>query len=263
MATLDRVTVAGTWTLVHSGAFTGTVFCLTADAMVYRIASSLPSEADPGFIGNGHVAVSIGAGSNLYARAIDGAAIVVLDSGTGLGGFPSGVFEGFRAITTQSYDEANKKNGTQWEASRLLTLAGEAIVYSIILTGSKPVDLKSRVLGYTGLGVVGRIFKAPTYTGGTTDPWYNLNTEVSGQPLAQLISAPTVSNNGTQIGADIHGIGPASQIAKGSTPYHLGANRILTPNTAFLLEIQSLDTAPQEVTARLEMYEGDMDLPLQ
>ncbi len=73
---------------------------------------------------------------------------------------PEALFSGDRAMPVQFYDEVNKKRGTQWEASRLVTIASNAPannVYSIIRTGSKPVDLKSRVLGYSGLGVVGRI----------------------------------------------------------------------------------------------------------
>jgi hypothetical protein len=61
---------------------------------------------------------------------------------------PVGLYEGTRAETQQSYDEANKKNGTQWEASRMVT--GVALgqkLYSIIKTGAMPIDLKSRELG--------------------------------------------------------------------------------------------------------------------
>lgn len=171
------------------------------------------------------------------------------------------VINGLRAVTTQTYDEVNKKKGTQWEASRLLTLAGEASALSIILTGDSPVDLKSRVLGYTGVGLVGRIFKDPVYTGGTLDPWYNLNTGVAGQPLSQLLVGFTLTSPGTQIGAEIHGIGPASNQSMGSTPHEFGSNRVLEPNTAYLLEIESLDPLSQDVTARIEMYEGGLDFP--
>lgn len=176
------------------------------------------------------------------------------------------IVNGLRAFTTQTYDECNKKLGNQWEASRLITIASNAPannVYSIILTGSKPVDLKSRVLGYSGLGVVGRIYKAPIYTGGTPDPWFNMNPCYLGtEPLAKLLVGFTLTNNGIKCGADIFGIGPDSQQARGATPQSFGSNRILDePNTAYLLEIESLDPGSQSVMARLEMYEGGLDLP--
>ena len=199
-------------------------------------------------------------GSDLEALVCTG------DSWPGIG-IPEGAFSGDRAFTQQTYDEANKKRGTQWEASRLVTLASNAPadnVFSIILTGSKPVDLKSRVFGYDGLGLVGRIYKAPVYSGGVPDPWFNMNPRyVGAQPLAKLLTGFTLTNKGTKCGADIVGIGPASQQSRGSTPHEFGSNRILDePNTAYLLEIESRDPASQTAWARLEIYEGPLDLPL-
>ena len=176
------------------------------------------------------------------------------------------VINGLRATCVQSFDEMNKKRGMQWEASRMLTIASNAPAnnaYSIILTGDKQVDLKSRVLGYTGLGVVGRFYKLPSYTGGTLDPWYNMNPLYMGnQPETQLIVGFTLTDPGDQAAADIYGIGPASNQARGATPKEFGSNRILTePNTAYLLEIASLDPSSQVVMARLEIFEGDLDYP--
>lgn len=186
------------------------------------------------------------------------------DSGFGI---PSGAFSGLRAMTTQTYDECNKKVGAQWEASRLISIANNDPAnnsYSIIRTGSKPVDLKSRVLGYDQLGVIGRIYKAPIYSRGTVDPWYNLNPRYNGtQPEAQLLVDFKVFNKGTKCGADIVGIGPSGWQVRGSTPIELGSNRILDePNTAYLLEIESRYNSAQNVWARLEIYEGGLDLPL-
>lgn len=180
---------------------------------------------------------------------------------------PEGAFTGLRAMTYQTYDEANKKNGSQWEASRLISIASNAPAsnaYSIIRTGALPVDLKSRVFGYDELGVIGRIYKGPTYTGGTEDPWFNMNPRFQGtQPLAKLLTGFTLTNNGTKCGADIVGIGPASAQGRGSTPREFGSNRILDePNTAYLLEIQSRNGTAQNVYARLEIYEGGLDSPL-
>lgn len=71
---------------------------------------------------------------------------------------------------------ANKENGTQWEASRGVT--GVALgqkLYSIIKTGAMPIDLKSREVGFTGNGVIGRIYIWFTpVTLPAPDPVYNL-----------------------------------------------------------------------------------------
>jgi hypothetical protein len=182
-------------------------------------------------------------------------------------GIPSGAFSGDRAMTIQGYDEANKKRGVQWEASRLITITSNAPannVFSIIKTGSKPVDLKTRVFGYDGIGVIGRIYKAPVYTGGTADPLFNMNPRYLGtQPEVQVLTGFTLTSNGTKCGADIFAIGPASNQSRGATPREFGSNRILDePNTSYLLEIESRDSASQIVMARIELYEGGLDLPL-
>lgn len=180
---------------------------------------------------------------------------------------PDGAYVGLRALVTQPYDETNKKLGAQWEASRLVTIADNlpaSNAYSIILTGSKPVDLKARSLGYTGLGVIGRIYEAPTYTGGTLDPWFNMNTQYIGtQPEAQLLVGFTLTESGTKCGADIIAVGPTSQQSRGSVVHDYARNRILPkPNTAYLLELASIDPASQQIAARLEIYEGGLDLPI-
>lgn len=180
---------------------------------------------------------------------------------------PEGLYSGDRAVTSQGYDEINKKRGVQWEASRLITIASSDpanSAYSILLTGSKPVDLKARSLGYTGLGVIGRIYETPTYTGGTVDPWFNMNTQYIGdQPEVQILVGFTLTATGAKCGADIIAIGPTSQQARGATATEYARNRILPkPNTAYLLEIASLDPASQQVAARLEIYEGPLDWPL-
>lgn len=182
-------------------------------------------------------------------------------------GIPPGAFSGQRAITVQAYDEANKKLGVQWEASRILTIASNDPAnnaYSIIRTGSKPVDLKSRVLGYDGIGVIGRIYKNPTFTGGAPDALFNMNPRFLGSsPEADLLVGFTLTDKGTKCGADIYAVGPSSNQSRGATPREFGSNRILDePNTSYLLEIESRDTAAQVITARIELYEGGLDLPL-
>ena len=170
--------------------------------------------------------------------------------------------EGLKALCIQPYDEINKKLGNQWEASRLLTVNSTDPIYSVIVTGSLPVDLKSRVLGYDGIGVIGRIYKNPTYTGGASDKLYNMRPDlVDTSPQLQLLSSPTVTDVGQQCGADIYGVGPSSNQSRGATPQHFGSNRILIePNTAYLLEIVPRDSASQTIMARIELYEGELDV---
>jgi len=178
---------------------------------------------------------------------------------------PEGLYTGDRAITSQSYDEMNKKRGAQWEAStRVQLAAGTGVNYTIFRTGNKPVDLKQRVFGFDGIGVVGRIYKNPTYTGGTqAGLWNMLTSQALTQPECQIFTGPTVSSRGTEIAAPIYAFGPSSQQARGAVPTAYASNRIFDePNTTYLFVIETLDAAAQYISSRLELYEGPLDWPL-
>lgn len=264
MASELPVTLGTEWQLVKAGQFFGRVSLL--HGLAYVSVSADPPAFGGGVYLTDHIDMAVPDGLNLYARAYRDTAAVRLDPEMAPASFPSGIFTGLRAMTVQYYDEINKKRGAQWEASRLITIASDSPAnnaYSILLTGSKPVDLKARSFGYTGLGVIGRIYEAPTYTGGTNDPWFNMNTEYLGtQPEAQLLVGFTLTATGTKCGADIIAVGPTSQQSRGSVVHEYARNRILPkPNTAYLLEIASTDTASQQVSARLEIYEGILDWP--
>lgn len=252
------------WTLIKSGQFFGRVSLLNGIGYV-TVAPTMPSPGGGVYLG-GHIDMAIPDGQNLYGRSYAGKALVRVDPEMAPASMPSGIFTGLRAMTVQYYDEINKKRGAQWEASRLITIADNTLAnnaYSILLTGSKPVDLKARSFGYTGLGVIGRVYEAPTYTGGTNDPWFNMNTEYLGtQPEAQILVGFTLTATGTKCGADIIAVGPTSQQSRGSVVHEYARNRILPkPNTAYLLEIASIDPQAQQVAARLEIYEGILDWP--
>lgn len=178
---------------------------------------------------------------------------------------PDGLYTGDRAMTAQSYDEMNKKRGVQWESSTRLQLAGSTgVAFTVFRTGSKTVDLKQRVFGFDGVGVVGRIYKNPTYTGGTQAGFWNmLTSKALVQPECSIFTNPTVSNRGTEIAAPIYAFGPASAQGKGSTPIAYASNRIFDePNTTYLFVIETLDSQAQFVSSRLELYEGGLDWPL-
>jgi len=176
---------------------------------------------------------------------------------------PDGLYTGLRAETQQTYDEANKKNGTQWEASRRLTgaSAGQKF-YSIIKTGLMPVDLKQREIGFTGNGVIGRIYIGFTpVTLPAPDPVYNMRKGGEATRDFELYAISTAPTDlGTKIGADLIIEGNTANQSKGLALRGVGSNRILSlPNTEYLLEIESLDS--QNISARLEMYNGWLDLP--
>ena len=177
-------------------------------------------------------------------------------------GFPNGIFQGFRAITTQTYTEANSKLGVEHEGSTLFTAAGLSVNNTFFVTGSLPVALKGRVIGFTGDGVTAEIFTGATYTGGTSVDYQNASDINPVTGLSQIIVGAALVDEGVLAFAPDHLIGNTSNQGKGSTGAIVGREKILKPNTTYLFRITSLDSASQSIASLLTWYEGELDLPL-
>lgn len=179
------------------------------------------------------------------------------------------VINGFKALCTQSYDEMNKKRGLEFAASRIIIGAPPStgaintagVYYSVLRTGSLPIDLKRREFTYDGTSIVADLFENPTFTGGTPDPVYNANGITSHTFEFELLVNITLTDEGTQFAPSIYALGPGSQTSKGVPNALYGSNYILAPNTDYLLKFYSTDTQNQNIAARIEGYEGELDVP--
>lgn len=206
-------------------------------------------------------------GSRIYLKAQGtGCKVSVqrLDEFVGSEPIPAGAFTGNRAMTVQNYIESNVKNGVQYESSRyLLNVPGNSNVDSIFITGSKPVILKVRALNYSGVGVIGQLFRSSVYTGGTPaqDQIRNLNDITPVPTTIQLISAPTITTLGATPFAFDYLFGSAQPQAQGGNS-DLGQERIFRANTAYHFRIVSLDPNVQNISAYISWFEGNPDLPL-
>lgn len=178
---------------------------------------------------------------------------------------PKGLYSGTRAETVQSYDEANKKNGSQWVASRrILNAASGAKFYSIIKTRTLPVDLKQRIFSYTGSGIIARFYTGFTsVTLPAAEPVYSLRpggASFRDFDLYALAAAPT--SLGTKWSADIILEGNSQVQGKGAAQVSGGYGWIIEKNQEILLEMESLELTTQNISATLAMYNGLLDLPL-
>lgn len=182
----------------------------------------------------------------------------------------SNMGNGENAFIIQFYNEVNKKRGLEWEASRSIDFASKGDkVYSVISVGAEYVDLKSRILGATGGGVIGRAYRisASDVTLSTPDKWYNYNSSIAGQPLTGLYAGSEITFitpvvnlavEANKLHADIFAITNEQNQGKGFTPTTFGGNHILNPNDVVLLEIESVDSS-QTATAKIDIYEGGLD----
>jgi hypothetical protein len=170
--------------------------------------------------------------------------------------------KGIVAFVVQSSTEANSKNGSQHEGSTYIPeLAGSGVNNTIFLTGDLPVILKGRNLAFDGLGVIASIFEGPTYTGGVDTAYQNASAINPKEGLSKILVGSSVTSDGVLKFAPNNIIGSSSNQSRGSTGSVAGGERILKPNTAYLLKILSLDPADQAVTSYLSWYEGELDLP--
>lgn len=178
-------------------------------------------------------------------------------------GIPADAFVGMRAVNVQSYTESNIKLGVEHEASRIFTLAGNANSDSILITGNKPLALKARTIGYDGSGIAAYIFRAPTYSGESALILPRNPNDIN--PITsevELYTDATVTADGTEVFAPAFLLGGSGTHGKGAVGADLGQEKILRPNTTYLLRLTNLDSQSMQVAAYISWYEGGLDLPL-
>jgi hypothetical protein len=190
--------------------------------------------------------------------------VVIWRTGMALPMTPDGAYAGLRAQCVQTYTEANVKNGVQYEVSvNVASLGVGAHQDTIFITGSRPVLIKNRIVQFNGVSLLTRVFRAPTYTGGSVVPYYNLDDISPVAGAVQIIGGATVTGTGTEFGAPTYSIGSTdvgnSSLSTFSTQ---GIERRLRPNTTYLQRITNDSPEAQRVTGYLTWYDGGSDLPL-
>ncbi len=170
------------------------------------------------------------------------------------------VYSALKAFTVQSFIEGNVKNGTQWEFSNSNnSLAAGASQDTILVTGSKPVLVKSRQIGFTGTGVTARVYKSSVFSGGTVASVYNLNTGSSNTKESVVYLSPTVTSVGTEVAAPTYTIGSVDQGQRTvGTFVASGLERVLAPNSTFLLRITNNDNSACKIVTYVTFYEGEI-----
>ena len=177
---------------------------------------------------------------------------------------PDGLYTGLRAITVQTYTEANVKNGVQYEVSSYSpALAASGNIRTIFITGAKPVAIKARLVSFDGAGIEARVYKWPTYSGGTLAPYFNLSDINPVTGGVQILAGATITATGTEFGARSYLIGSVQPGSQSTGSFSVaGQERSLEANAVYMLELISMDTAKaQRVAAYLSWYEGEFDLP--
>jgi hypothetical protein len=180
---------------------------------------------------------------------------------------PDGLYEGFRAMTVQSYTEANVKNGAQHALATYNPAipAAPGFVDYVVITGALPISIKGRALQWDGAGIQLDTYRSPTYTGGTPVTYYNMSDIAQLAGLAQILGSPTVTDVGVKISPTrtlLGSTGQGNSVLSSAAKDADGLESILAPNTTYLFRTTSLHTATQRLSSFSTWYEGDLDLPL-
>lgn len=170
------------------------------------------------------------------------------------------VYNGLKGLTVQPFIENNVKNSTQWEyASQNNALLAGTFQDAVFIVGAQPVLIKSRQIVFTGASITAQVFESPTYTGGTLASLYNLNRMKPVACLSQVKTGVTTSATGTQVAAPTYAYGTDSQGNRAVGTFSVtGLERVLAPNTTYLLRITNNDTATAKVSTYVTFYEGEI-----
>ncbi len=170
------------------------------------------------------------------------------------------VYTGYKAITIQSFTEANSKNGTEFEFScESATVAAGASLDIVFTTDGIPVLIKNRQVSFSGAEIRAALYKGTTYTGGTTVPIFNLNTDLLLPTYSVAKLSPTITSLGTLVSATPVFYGATNQgnryVGTFSTT---GAERVLSKNTTYLYRVTNQDIGVCKISIYTSFYEGEL-----
>jgi len=170
------------------------------------------------------------------------------------------VYTGLKGLTTQSFTEANVKNGSQWEVSfENTSLASGASSDLVMITGNQYVLIKNKSINFTGSGIEVAVYKTPTYTGGSNLSIYNLHSGISTPPLTVFKSGATVSNAGTEMAARTYSYGSDTNANQAIGAFHAaGIERVIPPNEVCVLRVTNKAAIPIKVAGYITFYEGEI-----
>ncbi len=177
------------------------------------------------------------------------------------------LMRGTRAITTQSYNEANVKLGHQYFTRAAFPgsdpIANGTSRYLYFKVGSVPAAIKSRTIQFAGEEVAVRTYVAPTgVTGGTDLTVGAFNGTLANNAETTFKQDPTFATKGTEIVTTpeyLFGATQQRQVDGSSIPF--GREFIFAPGTEILVELQNVGSGSVRLSYFTDFYEGGFDLP--
>lgn len=181
--------------------------------------------------------------------------------------FVDKIRRGVGAFVVQPYTEANVKNGLQFYLRASWPLADQIAQGTTrklwFKTGSKPVIVKLRDFQFLAEELTITLSRGPTgVTGGTAIAISNYN---GINPVATTVQAKkgvTTTADGATMGVPEYFFGGATTPQRSATSVPQGRERILPPNTEFIVAIANTGASAARAEYFLDWYEGAPDLPI-
>lgn len=194
---------------------------------------------------------------------------LLVSDGVGASPIPTEAFTGLRAMCVQPYTEANVKNGLQFylravwpNAESIPTTETRKVWFK---TGAKLVIAKLRDVQYVAEELRIRLFANPTgVTGGTALGISNYNGVSPVATTCQAKKNVTTTSDGTEFGGGDpeYFFGATTQGNRTTASIPSGRERILPPNTEFIVSVENTGSGVARCQYFLDFYEGSTDLPL-
>lgn len=179
---------------------------------------------------------------------------------------PPGAYSGTRALTTQSYTEANVKNGVQFYLQHNLPqLVATTGIYKLLFTtGAKPVLVKGREMYGIGETFSLQLYKQPTAPapGGTLLTVQNYNDIGAAATTVTVRGGVTTTADGTPWGDPQRLFGQSAAGQRAGSGLAPGGDRVLKPNSTYLVVFRNTGSGTADIDYFLTWYEGGTDLPL-
>lgn len=193
---------------------------------------------------------------------------MILEDGTFINeaDFLDGTLKGVKAYVVQPYTEANVKRGLQYYVRMAWPLddpiAGNTSRKILFQTGAKQVLVKRREFNYVGEELQIELFEGPSgVTGGTAFPVNNWN-EVSPVPSTVTVTKNvSTTDDGTPLESEPeYFFGSTTGFNRQPASIPIGRERIIPPNSTFLVVISNNNGADARCQYFLDFYEGDTDI---
>ncbi|MNJ36155.1 hypothetical protein D3C77_309340 [compost metagenome] len=181
-------------------------------------------------------------------------------------GIPGGAFSGYRAMTTQSYVEANVKYGLQFYLQyNLPQLPATTGIHKVLFTtGAKQVLIKGREMYGIGESISIQVYKQPTAPtpGGTLLTVQNFNDVAPAATTVTIRGGVTTTSDGATWGDPQRLFGQSAAGQRAGSGLAPGGDRILKPNSTYLVVFRNTGSGTADIDYFLTWYEGGTDLPL-